>query len=328
MTKSWAQATMSANPKARPTTCVIRGQCRTRVYEFPKSELVAEDHLRPAVILERAGIRATVVSDLRMHFRAETPLRHYRICCSLQSKIDEALSRRANGTSASRFPLFVVIEQETECETRLDDGTCYIVDQEMVIGGSTGKEALVAWQVDDAPWPVVNGDETSIVNTVLAAVKIVQDETEVIREVAEACCFYDEANRAVYPMSMTMNASLSVVSPAAPKEVADRIARIQQLIETFEASEQDGNERVANLLEALRLEKIDSDHYRRTWYLCLLEAVEEVLSGQDRQEFHQRHRSYRATIGHPKARTTMDMEEFVRLQRDAQGELRRFFLGI
>ena len=135
MTKASVQAMMAANPKARPTTCIIRGHCRTKVYEFPKSELVAEEPLQPAVMMEQPGTRATVVSDLAAYFRKETRFRHYRICCSLRSKIDEALSQRANASNVGRLPLFVILEQETECETPLDEGTCYVVDQEMVTGG-------------------------------------------------------------------------------------------------------------------------------------------------------------------------------------------------
>ena len=327
MTKASVQAMMAANPKARPTTCIIRGHCRTKVYEFPKSELVAEEPLQPAVMMEQPGTRATVVSDLVAYFRKETRFRHYRICCSLRSKIDEALSQRANASNVGRFPLFVILEQETECETPLDEGTCYVVDQEMVTGGRAGEDALLAWQVDDAPWPVVEGDETGFVNTVLASVKIVQNETEVIREVAEASCFYEGGDRAVYPMTMEVNANVSVVSPATATEVAESVAGMRRLIEAFEAQRQHEDERMANLLDALRLEKIDTDHYRRTWYLCLFEAIEAVLSGSAKQQFHQRHREYRGEIGHPKAHTKMDRDEFVRLQRDALGELRRIFLG-
>ena len=327
MTKAWVRQMMGAFPKARPTKCVIRGRCRTWVYEFPKSELVADEPMQHAIMLEIPGKRITLVSDLVTYFRKETPFRHYQICCSLRSKVDDAIKTRAKASSAGRFPLFVVLERQTECDTTLDDGTCYVVGQEMVTGGQVGEEALTAWQVDDGPWPPAERDETEFVNMVLAAVKIVQDETNVIREVAEASCFCDGANRAVYPMSMTMNANLSVVSPVTAPEVAVRVAGMRRLIEAFGTKWRDGDQRMANLLDALRLENVDTNHYRRTWYLCLLEAVEAVLSGRAKQEFHQRHRRYRATIGHPTAQTKMDRDEFVRLQRDALSELRKIFLA-
>ena len=326
ITKAGVQAIMGANPKIRPTNCVIRGHCRTRVFEFPRVELTAEAPMGPSVIVERPDARATVVSDVLEYFREASPFRHYGICCSLRSKIDDALSRGAKNSSGGRFPMFVVVEQQQECEILLEEGICYVVDQEMITGGCAGQTALVAWRVEDAPWPQVV-EEQGFATTVLAAVKIVQDETEVIREVAEASCFYDANGRAVYPMTMTMSANLTVMSPLTPTELAGQIARVRKLVRAFDQSQRDGDTRIGDLVEALRLEKIDTDHYRRAWYLCLFEAIEAVLSSRHKQEFHQRHRGYRKTIGHPKPSTTMAIDEFVRLQRDALAELRRLFLG-
>ena len=110
----------------------------------------------------------------------------------------------AKNSPTDRFPLYVVVEHETECETPLADGTCYLVDLEMDIDGRTGDEAVMAWNVDDTPWPNVMQDEPGLDTLVLAATKIVQDETEVIRVIADSSCFYDSDNRAVYPMTMSV----------------------------------------------------------------------------------------------------------------------------
>lgn len=326
--KSGIQALIEASGMARRTPCVIRGHCRTHVFELPKADLQADAPLQPTVVVERHGARAVIVSDLPGYFREASPFRHYGICCALRSKIDDALSKRQQGSGADRFPLFVVVEQETECETTLDDGTCYVVDQEMVTGGRAGEEALLAWHVDDAPWPEIVEDEPGFVTIVLAAVKIVQDETEAIREVAEASCFYDANDRAVYPVTMSMGLlGLSVISPKSQKEVTERVARMRTLIETFEAKRRIGDIHVRDVVEALRLERIDTDHYRRAWYLSLFEAIKAVLSKEHKQAFNQRHCSYRKSIGHPRPSTRMDRDEFVRLQRDALAELRRVILG-
>ena len=327
VTKAFVQGMMDASPNVRPTDCVIRGHCRTHVFAFPKTQLKADAPMDPAIIVERPEARATVVSDLHAYFRDASPFRHYGICCSLRSKIDDALSRRAKSSSPDRHRLFVVAEQAMECETTMEDGTCYVVDQEMLTGGQAGEEALIAWQVDDAPWPEAVQEEPGFVTTVLAAVKVVQDETEVIREVAEASCFFDTRGRAVYPMTITMSGNLASISPQSATEVADRVARMGTLVEVFEAKQGVGDDRISNLVQALRLENIDTDHYRRAWYLSLFEAVEAVLSKNDKQAFHQRHRGYRKSIGHPTPSTTMDMDEFVRLQGDALAELRRVYLG-
>ncbi len=314
-------------PGARLTDCVICGHCRTCVFELPKANLVAKGHLQPSVIMNASGARATVVSDLPGYFQQESPFRHYAICCSLRSKIDDALEKCAIGSDANRFPLFVVLEQEKPCNTRMEKGTCFVVDQEMIVGGRAGDETIVVCQVSNAPWPQVNDSCTEFVNTVLAAVKIVQDETEVIREVAEASCFFNELSQAVYPTTVTANMNLSVSSPLTESEVNEKVVRMQTLVGAFEANRGEHGDNIANLVDVLRLEKIENDHYRRAWYLVLFEAIEAILSGRYKQEFHQRHRGYRKTIGHPKPHTKMDMDEFRKLQRDAFAELRRIYLG-
>ena len=209
----------------------------------------------------------------------------------------------------------------------MDEGTCFVVSQEMVNGGCADQVAILAWHVSDAPWPEVDDNDTRFVNTVLAAVKIEQDETEVIREVAESSCFFDENSQAVYPNTMHTNANLSVSSPLIGAEVEEKANRLRTLIDALETRRRQDGGRTDNLVEALRLEKIDSDHYRRAWYLCLFEAIEALLAGSHKQEFHQQHRGYRKTIGHPNPGTSMDMDELRRLQHDTLAELRRVFLN-
>lgn len=322
------EAGIEAGGKAQTRPCVIRGHCRTHVFELPKVELKADALLQPIVIVERQGAKATVVSDLPGYFREISPFRHYGLCTTLRSKIDEAVSNSRQGSATDRLPLFVVVQQETECETTLDEGTCYTVNHETVTDAHAEEEVIVALHVDDAPWPETVEDGPGFVTTVLAAVKIVQDETAAIREVAEASCFYDEEGFAVYPVTISMAPfGLSLISPKSQTELAERAAQMRSLIETFETKLRDGDTNICDLVEALRLERIDTDHYRRAWYLSLFEAIEAVLSKGHKHAFHQEHRSYRKSIGHPRPSTRMDMNQFVRLQRDSLAELRRMFLG-
>ena len=267
------------------------------------------------------------MSDLLGYFRDVTPFRHYRICCSLRSKIDDALSKRAKGARPGRFPLFVVVEQEQACDTTLEEGTCYVVDQEMITGGQPGEAALLAWKTDDAPWPEIDENKPGLVAAVLAAVKIVQDATEPVREVAESSCFYSADDQAVHWTSMTASANLAVIKPQTETETAERVARIRTLAETFDARQREGDTHIQDLVAALQLEKIDTDHYRRAWYLNLFEAIKAVLSKGHKHDFLQRHKGYRASIGHPRPSTMMDMGQFEGLQQDALAELRRIFLN-
>ena len=141
-TRAFVQSMMELQPSVRSTDCVILARCRTRVFEFPRAHLLAEHPLQPAAIMGRSGARATVVSDLPDYFLNHTPFRHFRICCSLRSKIDDVLSKRAKNSGPDRFPLFVVVEQETPCETPLENGTSYIVDQGWITGGREGEGAV------------------------------------------------------------------------------------------------------------------------------------------------------------------------------------------
>ena len=325
ITKAFAQLAMQVLPRARPTECVIRGHCRTLIFEFPGAELKAEVPFKPAVIVQRAGAKATLVSDLPSYFRDCTGFRHYTICCSLRSKIKEVISKRGK-ESTDWQPLYVVLEQESLCETRMDEGTCIVVDQKVIVGGLEGEDSILAWQVGGSPWPDVDESDTDFVNVVLGAVKIVQDEVTVIRELVESECFYDESGRVVYPQTAQLGAAAQAVALLSEKEANVAIDRMRTITRVLGGKRDVDKERIDNLVDSLRLEKIDTDSYRRAWYLSLFESVKAVLSGHDKQQFNQRHRAYRKQIGHPTARTRMDSNEFLRLQRDSLAELRRIYL--
>ncbi|MXW90869.1 MAG: hypothetical protein F4114_12545 [Rhodospirillaceae bacterium] len=325
-TKAFAKAMMEHRPDARPTDCTILAHCRTRVFQFPSAHLVAEQPPEPAVIMERPGAKATVVSDLLDYFENCTPFPHFRICCSLRSKIDGVLAQRAKDARIDHFPLFLVIEQETQCRTPLEDGQSYIVDQSLVTGGLEGEHIIMAWKADDAPWPEIDENDSGFINTALAAVKIVQNETDVIREEADSSCFYDEDYRVVYTITMESNISLSKSSARTASQLQDLLDTLCKLTKALEQERSEDPERIDTLVDALRLEKIETEHYRCAWYLSLFEATKAMLSAQAQQQFNQRHRAYRKTIGHPKPHTKIDINEFRRLQRDAMDQLRTIFL--
>ncbi len=329
LTKTGVEAFFRGGLKIRSADCDVRGHCRTQVFEFPNAAVAPETVVPPSVLVERPDARATVVSDLEGYFRKDTPFRHYGACCSLRWRISEVLSKRADQDfSSGRRPLFVVVEQEQEFETPLQDGICIVVDQKMVTGGRAGETALVVWPKNDDQVP----EDQGLATTVLAAVKIVQNETAPIPEVAATSCFYDATGHAVYPLILTMSDGVTarIVSPPWTSEEVEALgARVRTLAQTLD-HQQAGDRRIRDLVEALRLEKIDTDHYRRAWYLCLFETTKAVLSklsNRHTQEFRHRHRGDRNPLAHPKPSTTMDMGTFVKLQRDVLAELRRIFLN-
>ena len=65
-----------------------------------------------------------------------------------------------------------------------------------------------------------------------------------------------------------------------------KISQLLTLNNVFEAERQVDKGRVDNLVDSLRLERVDTDAYQRAWYLSLFEAVKAVLSGHDKQQFN------------------------------------------
>ena len=306
--------------------CSIRGHCRTNVFVFPREGLFSEHQFGPQAILENASVKATVVTDLKQYFERQTRFRHYRICAFLRKKVDDAINKSAAGGTDNHLPIFIALEQERASESPLDDGLCCL-NRQTSANGRAEDRTFSVWNANGPAWSELAESDTGFLNSVLAAVKAIQDETGTIREVAEASCFYEESDRPVYPISLTASMSSEETTFLSATELEDKVSRLGKLVGSIEAGGGEPLDLVRILVDALRLEDIDSDDYRRGWYLSLFEATKAVLADHHKQQFNQRHRDYRKKIGHPKPGTRMDMSEFDRLQRDALAEVRRVFLG-
>lgn len=346
LTKAGMNAILAPAIKGYLTQCTIVGRYRTQVFEFPGPLLQAETDVEPLPIVERERTKATVVSDLRSYFQTHSPLRHYSICCALRSKIEKAVQRETSNSQKDRRSLFVVIERETPCETAMDEGTCFTVDEKAIEGGRPGETAIGAFKTSDGAWPEEEDDGDEWVNTVLAAAKVEQGTKAPIRELVNSACFFDEKGHAIYPFESEVSLSLSVQSSANKDELRARIGRVQTLIKGFEtdrqADRQAGRTVTDRLIDALHLEKTNDDFYRRAWYLRLFDAMEKRLKdkttgilgrkftkktvGHWRQDFDRSHADYRNTIAHPAAFGTMDMERFNDLQAYVLAKLRCIYL--
>ena len=323
--KAFVELLMERIQDARPTECTILTYCQTHVFEIPKMHITTASPVRPTTIIERPDARATVVSDLKGYFRNHTPFQHFNNSDVLRFKVDEAIYKYTTNSKSDWFRLFVVIEQETPCKTRLAKGTCYIVDQEYV-GGYKGKEAVIAHRVGDAPWPKLDEKDSRFVNFVLATVKIVQGETEVIREVIGTSCFFDDQCRAVDSTSMSLNANLSSSSPTTEAELADKFCELQKLAHALECKHCEAPKLIEGICDALRSEDIKDDHYHCVRYLLLYEATLAMLSGNEFQNFRKRHRAYRNSIAHPKPNMKIDTEQLRKLQSDVFSTIKKHFL--
>ena len=310
----------------RPTECIIRAHCQTRVFELPKVHLSTAHPFQPATFFERSDACATFVSDLADYFGNHSPFQHFNNSGVLRFKVRKAISKYSLDSTSEWFPLFVVIEQEIPCKARLATGTCCIVD-ERYVGGDKGKDAVIAFRVINGAWPNLDKEDSRFVNLMLAIIKIVQGETEVIREIIGSSCFFDHQSRAVYPNSMSFQGNLSNSSPITEAELDNKLCEFRNLARAFECKHSKDPELIDQLCDALRLEDIENNYYRCAWYLSLFEVTRAALSGKDKHNFYQRHRDYRKLIAHPQPNMKMDMNQFRKLQSDTISTLKKYFLG-
>ena len=254
----------------------VTGHCRTFLFEFPGSHLVAEEPVRHQVIYECSDLKAAVVSDLPAYFeKSPANSLHFKIDVSLraavQSTYEEALRQPTIGK------LFLVIEQISEITpTELSDGQCFTVDEvrdgKVVIpGGREGERALVAVRTVDCPWPDYRCD-MGRVNIVLAAVKAMQDVTGSIRQLYEFSCFVSSEEKAVYirNCTTTTRATGSTTSPLTPDALEDRASRIRAMLGNMM---KDSELSAKELFDSVVLDETMDDDYLRLWYLRLWQAL-------------------------------------------------------
>lgn len=199
----------------RPVECTITGYCRTFVFEFPGSYLVAEEPVDHQAIYSSDGLKASIVSDLPAYFEQEPAKSlHYSIDVSLRSGIHstygKAVEQSNRQKTQSQVPLFLVIEEYAEIPpTVLNSGECLIIDEcrdgEAIIeGGREGKSALLALRTIDGSWPDFHAN-MHIVNVVLAAVKVEQNITDHIENLYSCSCFVSSEKQAVYTLIPTIS---------------------------------------------------------------------------------------------------------------------------
>lgn len=266
----------------RSTECTITGYCRTFVFKFPGSHSVAEEPVDSQVIYSHGGFKASIVSDLPAYFE-QSPAKslHYSIDVSLRASVRniyEKALEQSNRQPRPKVPLFVVIEEYVEVPpTVLNSGECCIIDecldgQAMIKGGREGKSFLLACHTSDGSWPAFHAD-MSIVNMVLAAVKVEQNVISHIEELYNGSCFVSSEGQAVYTHSPTVSANLgrsSRLEPSTLREKADKIgAMLQGMLSDSEPV-------AAELFDSIILDKTKDDDYLRLWYLRLWQALEDA----------------------------------------------------
>lgn len=237
-------AKMMAKPLGgTPAECTLTGQCRTFVFEFPRSKVSTGNVPKNYVIFEEPGMRAAIVGDLLAYFENKpgTSL-HFDISASFRSTIHSVYEESVEKREREAQKLFLVIEEFTEfTPTSMSSDQCFLIDEvrdgeAIIVGGQEGEKALLAFPALGCPWPEIQPDMYRV-NVILAAVKAVQDITGHITKLDESSCFVSSKREAVYTLNLTMSASGVAVSRLTPEDLEERAGRMAAMIESMMSEE-------------------------------------------------------------------------------------------
>ena len=267
----------------RLAECRITGHYRTFVFRFPGSYLVAEEPIDHQVIYSPGDFRASIVSDLPAYFEQDpTKSLHYSIAVSLRASVRsiyEKAVEQANQQPHPQVPLFVVIEEYAAVPlTVLNSGECFMIDEcidgkAMIKGGREGKKALFVERTIDGSWPDFHAD-MSVVNVVLAAIKMEQNVTGHIEELHGNACFVNSEGQAVYIQpSPTISATAETISYLEPPDLREKADRIGSMLQRMVS---DSKPTASELFDSILLDKTKDDGYLRLWYLRLWQALDDA----------------------------------------------------
>ncbi len=274
--KWWANA-----PGHQPARCKIIGYYRTFLFEFPLANLVeATDH---KIVYRGSGIKAVIVSNLPDYFESDSVCpSHYSIDTSLRASVQNTYAKaleKANRQTERTFPLFLVIEENrTFPPTGLNNGECFSMPeyqdgQVMIEGGRKGERALIAVKTIDGSWPKFKNDMDRV-NTVLAAVKVVQKTIDPIKELYRHCCFVSDEGQPVYPLVPTMKAPKVLSVPKIKNsDILDKAKRIETMLQGMT---RESSSNILELFDSIVLDDSEDDSFLRLWYLRLWQALDDM----------------------------------------------------
>ena len=261
------------------TVCTITRYCRTTVFKYPGCHMSTEDPVPQLVIAEDEAFRAAVVSDLPAYFQQDV-FPHYAIDVSLRDAVDRVYRKVLSQSKSPNPPIFLVTEEyETIPATQFANGECFLIDEwrngkALIEGGREGKRALLAFKTINGAWPDFSRDSHAV-NTVLAAVKVEQNVTHHLDELYSCSCFVSDDGRAVYTAQLTMSVSyggVRVSSPVDTDGLREKVAGVRSIYDGLRQGSLK-TPQVAELIDAILLDKTRDDAHFRLWYLRLWQAV-------------------------------------------------------
>ena len=260
------------------TTCTITGHHQTFIFELPGCYFVAEGTVGAHVIYSADGFTAAVVSDLLAYFEhGGTTSTHYSLDVSLREEVARVYEQERLQQSDPQLPIFLVVEQQEQVPTTTLDKECFVVDGSHLQGGKKGDQALLAIRTVDGSWPDFSPD-THAVNLVLAAVKVEQNLTCYIIEHCAKSCFVTDEGRAVATIAPRMDivyGGLRVESRLEEKDLENKVDRIRLALDGIQR-DATAKPQIAELMEAVLLDRSKDDKCFRLWYLRLWQALNDA----------------------------------------------------
>ena len=263
----------------KPAECTLTGHCRTFIFEFPCSKVIAEEPVQHKVFFVKDGIKGAIVCDLAAYFeKAPADSLHFSIDVSLRAAIHSTYEKSIEEPGRTANSLFLVIEEFTEfTPTAMSSGQCFTIDEvrdgeATIEGGRKGERALFAFPALGCPWPDLQADMYRV-NVILAAVKAVQNATGHVTQLYECSCFMSSKREAVYTLNPTMSGSVVTVSRLTPEELEERASRIGSMVQSMMS---DSDPVASELIHSMVLDKTKDDGYLRLSYLRLWQAVEDA----------------------------------------------------
>ena len=308
----------AAIPDGVPFECLLSERLRTTIYRVPQF-FAATGEGFSGVVFDAADFRAGVTTspeeyflqnDLAGQFVDDPTYRPWvRECCNTEP-----------GTSVTNLHVVLQVRQKLNAWPATD-GQCWKADL------GRGEHLLF---VDGGQHPVPpSDDKPHWRNTVLAAVRIKLDATGGFEKVADQVSFRTTDNRWLDLMRLSVSSpEVSTAAPLAAHDLGEKAGAIALIAKQLEAQGDSHGDPVPlrQLLEALQLEPLADDAYRRLWFLQLHDRCRRFLHSSGRkiqgEEAFEKVNNHRNEIAHEGVER-IDLQLMKQLQQNVHEVIRQ-----
>ena len=295
-----------------PFGCLLSERLRTTIYRVPQFLAVAGEGFS-SVVFDAAGFRAGVTTSPEEYFLHNDLGGQFAGDPTFRPWVLEHCNTGA-GTSGTGLHVVLQVRQELN-EWPATDGQCWKVDFGcgehllFVIGG-----AHPVPPSDDKPhWR----------NAVLAAARIKLDVTGSFEKAADQVSFRATDDRWLDLLRLSASSpEVTISSPLTAHDLGEKAGAIALLAKHLE-TQGDSNansEPLRQLLDALQLEPLTDDAYRRLWFLQLHDRCRRLLHSSGRkiheEKAFEKVNNHRNEIAHEGVER-MDLQLMKQLQQNA-----------